>query len=158
MSSTILNIPSPSNIAFPPVPINSNPTWITQFQDKVQAGFPSPAEDLGAKRIDLTAELITHPAATFLTTARGHSMIEFGIFDGDTLIVNRALEAKHGSIVVAVIDGECTVKKLYKRQGKVKLQAGNVTFPDILFKEGQQLVIWGVVTHTIKSFIPKTRH
>lgn len=147
-----------SNIAFPPVLINSCPTWITQFHDKVQAGFPSPAEDLGGKRIDLTAELITHPMATFLTMARGQSMVEFGIFDGDILIVNRALEGKHGSIVVAVIDGECTVKKLYKRQGRVKLQAGNVTFPDIQFKDGQELIIWGVVTHTIKSFIPKARH
>lgn len=154
MNSNLMGL---SNIAHTPVPIDSLPTWVTQFHEKVQAGFPSPAEDLGSKRIDLTAELITHPAATFLTMARGHSMVEYGIFDQDILIVNRALEAKHDNIVVAVIDGECTVKKLYKRQGRVKLQAGNVTFPDILFKEGQQLVIWGVVTHTIKSFLPKRK-
>jgi DNA polymerase V len=150
-------VASLSNLAYPPILIDSSPTWLTKFHEKVQAGFPSPAEDLGAKRIDLTAELITHPAATFLTMARGQSMVEFGIFDKDILIVNRALEAKHDNIVVAVIDGECTVKKLYKRQGRVKLQAGNVTFPDILFKEGQQLVIWGVVTHTIKSFVSKSK-
>jgi DNA polymerase V len=132
--------------------INSLPMWLTQFVEKVTAGFPSPAEDLGEKRIDLTAELITHPAATFLLIVSGHSMILFGIFDGDLLVVNRALQAKHGSIVVAVVDGEVTVKQLYKRNGQVKLKSGNPTFPDITFKEGQQLVIWGVVQHAIKTF------
>lgn len=134
------------------VQINSQSVWLTQFIEKVQAGFPSPAEDLGEKRIDLTAELITHPAATFLLIVRGLSMIKFGIFDGDLLVVNRAREAKHGSIVVAVVDGEVTVKQLYKRNGQVKLKTGNPTFADITFKEGQQLVIWGVVSHAIKTF------
>ena len=132
--------------------INSSPVWLTQFVEKIQAGFPSPAEDLGEKRIDLTAELISHPAATFLLVVRGLSMVKFGIFDGDLLVVNRALEAKHGSIVVAVVDGEVTVKQLYKRNGQVKLKTGNPTFADITFKEGQQLVVWGVVTHAIKNF------
>ena len=79
-------------------------------------------------------------------------MIAFGIFDGDLLVVNRALEAKHGSIVAAVVDGEVTVKQLYKRNGQVKLKSGNPTFADITFKEGQQLIIWGVVQHAIKTF------
>ena len=132
--------------------INSTPLWLTKFVEKITAGFPSPAEDLGEKRIDLTAELVTHPAATFLLIVRGQSMIAFGIFDGDLLVVNRALEAKHGSIVAAVVDGEVTVKQLYKRNGQVKLKSGNPTFADITFKEGQQLMIWGVVQHAIKTF------
>jgi DNA polymerase V len=146
-----------SNIAYLPVPIDSLPTWVTQFHEKVHAGFASPAEDLGEKRIDLTAELVTHPDATYLTKACGHSMVDFGIFNGDLLVVNRALDAKHGSIVLAVLDGECTVKMLYKRQGIIKLQAGNANFPDIVLKDEQQLIIWGVIAHTIKSFTSKRR-
>jgi DNA polymerase V len=131
------------------LPINSSNLWVTRFIEKIPAGFPTPAEDLGEQRIDLNAELVTHPAATFLLIVRGHSMIAFGIFDGDLLIVNRALQAKHGSIVAAVVDGDVTVKQLYKLSGQVKLKAGNPTFPDITLKEGQQLMIWGVVTHAI---------
>ena len=119
---------------------------------QVQAGFPSPAEDLGAQRIDLNAELIAHPTATYLLRARGTSMVEAGIFDGDVLIIDRAVKARHGHIVVAEVDGEFTVKTLFNRQGRIKLQAANVTFPDIQFKDGQELKVWGVVIHTIKSF------
>lgn len=144
-----------SNIAYPPLLIDSKSVWVTKFNEKVHAGFASPAEDLGEKRIDLTAELVTHPDATYLTQATGHSMIKFGIFDGDLLVVNRALDAVHGSIVLAVIDGQCTVKKLYMWQGCVKLQAGNPGFEDIVFKEGQELIVWGVIEHTIKSFTNK---
>lgn len=77
--------------------------------DRVQAGFPSPAEDFNTKRVDLTEELITHPQATFLVSVRGDSMREAGIFDGDTLIVDRALRPAHRSIVVAIVDSEFTV-------------------------------------------------
>lgn len=135
-----------------PVLISSQPMWVTQLTEQVQAGFPSPAEDLGAKRIDLTAELIKHPAATFLMRARGTSMTGVGIFEGDVLIIDRAIKPKHGQVVVAMVDGDFTVKTLYQRAGRIKLQAANVTYPDILFKEGQELVVWGVVTHAIKRF------
>ena len=144
-----------SNIAYPPVLIDSKSVWVTKFNEKVHAGFITPAEDLGEKRIDLTAELVTHPDATYLTQAAGHSMIKFGIFDGDLLVVNRALDAKHGSIVLAVVDGQCTVKMLYMWQGCVKLVAGNPSFSDITFKDEQELIVWGVIEHTIKSFSRK---
>lgn len=116
------------------------------------AGFPSPAEDLQERRIDLSEQLITHPQATFIIKVRGLSMVEAGIFDGDLLVVNRALKPKHNSVVVAVVDGEFTVKYLYQRQGRVRLKAANPTFPDIVPKDGQSLEVWGVVTAAIKRF------
>jgi DNA polymerase V len=123
------------------------------LSNRVCAGFPSPAEDLGAQRIDLTKMLITHAQATYFIRASGHSMVEAGIFDNDILIVNKALKPRHNHIVVAVLDGEFVVKQLYQRAGRVKLKAANPTFPDIVPGEGQTLEVWGVVTATIKQFV-----
>lgn len=125
---------------------------IAWVEGTVPAGFPSPAADFAVKRHDLNELLITHPAATFMWRARGLSMIDLGIADGDILVVNRALNAKHGAIVVAEIDGDFTVKQFWRRNGVVQLRAGNATFPPILFKDGQTMTICGVVTATIKIF------
>jgi DNA polymerase V len=121
--------------------------WVGGF---VRAGFPSPAEDFAARRHDLNELLITHPAATFMWMARGLSMLGAGIGDGDLLVVNRALTPQHRDIVVAEIDNDFTVKYLHKRAGQVRLVAADPTFPPILLKDGQTLVICGVVTATIK--------
>ena len=117
----------------------------------VRAGFPSPADDYIEKRIDLNEELIQHREATFFLRVRGHSMIDAGIDDGDELIVDRALTPEHHRIVVAAVDGELTVKRFYQRNGVVKLLAENPQYPDIEFKNGQEMMIWGVVTKIIKS-------
>ncbi len=119
---------------------------------KVPAGFPSPAEDFAVKRHDLNELLITHAMATFLWRVSGQSMTEAGIFDGDILVVNRALTPVHKDVVVAEVDGEFTVKYFYKRNGSIKLQPANPTYPEITFKEGQSLRICGVVTSAIKRF------
>jgi DNA polymerase V len=119
---------------------------------KVPAGFPSPAEDFAVKRHDLNELLITHAMATFLWRVSGQSMTEAGIFDGDILVVNRALVPVHKDVVVAEVDGEFTVKYFYKRNGNIKLQPANPTYPEITFKEGQSLRICGVVTSSIKRF------
>ena len=79
-------------------------------------------------------------------------MKEAGIDDGDLIVVDRALTASHGCIVVAVVDGEFTVKYLHQRYGRVKLRAANPTYPDIQFKDAQTVEIWGVVTSCIKRF------
>lgn len=118
----------------------------------VRAGFPSPAADFGETRIDLMAELVTHPQATFLLRVRGLSMLEAGLDDGDVIVVNRALKPANGDIVVAIVDGEFTVKYLQLRAGRIKLKAANPTFPDITFKDGQVVEVWGVVSACVKQF------
>jgi len=136
-----------------PVPISLLPLILPLAGDRVQAGFPSPAEDFNTTRIDLTEQLVRHPQATFLLRVRGDSMKEAGIFDGDRLVVDRAIRPCHGHIVVAVLDGgDFTVKYLHKRAGQVRLRAANPTYPDIVPRDGQVLEIWGVVTSAIKQF------
>lgn len=137
-----------------PVPVTGTPCFVPFVGDCVHAGFPSPAEDFAAKRIDLTAELITHPQATFLVRVSGESMSGAGITDGDVLIVDRALKPEHGSVVVAMVDGEFTVKYLHQRHGQFKLRAANPTYPDIVPRDGQMVEVWGVVTASIKRFRP----
>lgn len=134
-----------------PVPITKASTLLA-LVGSVCAGFPSPADDFTVKRIDITAELITHPQATFLLKVSGDSMKDAGIFDGDMIVVNRAIKPRHNQVVVAVVDGEFTVKTLYQRAGRTRLKPANVTFPDIVPHEGQTLEVWGVVTAAIKRF------
>jgi len=143
-----------SSIVFANVPvlISEMPLLALLLKNKVSAGFPSPAEDLGAQRIDLTSLLVTHAQATYFLKASGQSMVEAGIFDGDIMVVDRAVKPRHGHIVVAVVDGDFTVKRLYQRAGRIKLRAANVTFPEIVPKDGQTIEVWGVVTATIKRF------
>ena len=136
-----------------PVLASSLPLEAILIQGSVQAGFASPAEDLGAQRIDLAKVLIKHSQATYCWRASGHSMTEAGIFDNDIMVIDRAIRPRHNHIVVAVIDGEFTVKQLYQRAGRMKLKAANPTYPDILPKDGQTIEIWGVVTSTIKQFV-----
>ena len=137
---------------FSPVPVSDTPLLALLMKTRVRAGFPSPAEDLGAQRIDLTQMLVVHAQATYFLRASGHSMVEAGIFDNDILVVDRAVKPRHNHIVVAVVDGDFTVKLLYQRAGRIKLRAANPTFADIVPKDGQTIEVWGVVTATIKQF------
>lgn len=135
-----------------PVPVTASLMPLILADSSVRAGFPSPAEDFGGRRLDLSDILIEHPQATFLMRVAGSSVTEYGIDDGDLIVVDRALRPRHGQIVVAVIDSDFTVKKLHYACGYIKLKAGNPTYPDIVPKEGQTLEIWGVVTSCIKRF------
>lgn len=135
-----------------PVPASAVPLQGFLLKNRVCAGFPSPAEDLGAQRIDLTELLIKHPQATYYLRASGQSMVEAGIFDNDIMVVDRAIKPRHNHIVVAIVDGDFTVKYLYQRAGRIKLKAANPTFPEIVPKDGQTIEVWGVVTSTIKQF------
>jgi SOS-response transcriptional repressors (RecA-mediated autopeptidases) len=121
------------------------------FGHKVRAGFPSPADDYVEAWLDLNEHLIEHKEATFFVQATGDSMIGAGIQEGTLLVVDRALEAHHNDIVIAVVDGELTVKRLEKRRGRIRLIAENPAYAPIEFKEGQELVVWGVVTSIIQK-------
>jgi len=119
------------------------------FGHKIVAGFPSPADDYVEDRIDLNQHLIRHKEATFFLRVQGDSMLGAGIHDGDLLVVDRALEPVDGKIVIAVLDGELTVKRLERRAGQVRLMPENVAFAPIVVNNEQSLVIWGVVTNVI---------
>ena len=127
------------------------PMPVPDLQVGVKAGFPSPAEDLGAKRIDLSAKLVKHPQATFLLRASGDSMVGAGVSDGDVLIVDKAIRPANRHVVIAVVDGEFVCKTLSIRAGRMKLKAANPCYPDIVPKDGQTVEVWGVVTYAIKA-------
>lgn len=122
------------------------------FSSRVQAGFPSPADDHLEDRLDLNKHLIHHQEATFFVRAQGESMLNAGIHPGDILVVDKSLPAKSSKIVIAVVDGEFTVKRLHKYKGKITLKAENPEFEDIEIREGNELIIWGVVTSVIHQY------
>ena len=115
----------------------------------VQAGFPSPAEDYLDKTLDLNELLIAHPAATFFVRVAGDSMQNAGIFSGDILVVDRSLEAADNKIVIAIVGGEFTVKRLKIREGRISLVPENPSYPVLEMKEGSDFQVWGVVTYVI---------
>lgn len=121
------------------------------FASKVSAGFPSPADDHLEASIDLNQQYIKHPAATFFVKVQGHSMIGAGIHNGDMLVVDRSLEAQSGSIIIAVFNGELTVKRLLLNDDEVWLWPENPEYQPVQIKEGMELHIWGVVAHVIHS-------
>jgi len=115
----------------------------------VAAGFPSPADDFIDKKLDLNEFLINHPAATFFVRVSGDSMRDAGLNDGDILVVDRALDPGGGKIVVAALDGELTVKRIRKQNGKLFLAPENPEFEPIEVGEEACFEIWGVVTYVI---------
>lgn len=119
----------------------------------VAAGYPSPAQDYFDGRINLNEHLIKDVTSTYVIRVSGHSMEGAGISDGDELIVNRALEPKDGSIVVAVLDGELTVKRLRITPEGVVLQAENPDYPDIHVPALGSLSIWGCATVSLHHLL-----
>lgn len=129
-----------------PAPIG--PT-VTFFPKGIQAGFPSPADEQIKAGLDFNELLVKNPPATFGMKVKDNSMTGAGIFDGDIIVVDRSIEARDGSVVVAEYEGSYTVKRLYKRMGEVQLLSENQEFPAIEFKKGQEMVVFGVVTNVI---------
>lgn len=121
------------------------------FLSKVQAGFPSPAEDYIESYLDLNTRFIHNPSATFIVQATGDSMIDVGIFPGTWLIVDKSLDPTDGKIVIAAINGELTVKRFSRRGGAVQLLPANPKYAPITVTEEQDMVIWGVVTCVIQE-------
>jgi DNA polymerase V len=119
----------------------------------VSAGFPSPADDFMEARLDLNEHLIRHPAATFYARLgkSADSMIGAGIYPNDIIIVDRSLEAKHGDIVLAVVNGDFTLKRYCVKRGTVTLVSENPAYAPIVFIEGDEMQIWGVVKNSIRN-------
>ena len=142
MTTTIDHICSPDLSRPSPRPL---------FLVAVSAGFPSPADDYLEGKLDLNQHLIKHEAATFFVKVKGDSMIDAGIHCGDLLIVDRALEATDNSVVIAVVNGELTVKRLSKRDGGLSLTPANGDYPPIPITTFTDFEVWGVVTHVIHA-------
>jgi DNA polymerase V len=122
---------------------------IPLYLSPVSAGFPSPADDYIEAKLDLNDLLVPHPSATFFTRVNGNSMTDAGIFHDDLLVVDRAEQPKDGVVIIGVIDGELTVKRLRKINGKVFLNPENPDYQPIEIKEDTQFEIWGVVVAVI---------
>jgi DNA polymerase V len=117
----------------------------------VAAGFPSPADDYIDVGIDLNEVLIRHPSSTFFLRVSGDSMTGAGIHHGDLLVVDRSLEAQPGHIVVAVLDGSFTLKRLMRHDGQLRLEAANSDYPPLELHQCGDVQIWGVAIHVIHS-------
>ena len=119
------------------------------FESRVQAGVPSPTDDFSEGTLDLNEHLISHKISTFFVRVTGDSMIGGGIFPGDLLIVDRSLAPKIGNIVIAILNGEMTVKRFEEEKEKILLCSENDKYPDIKVNEYDDFSIWGVVTNVI---------
>lgn len=115
----------------------------------VSAGFPSPADDYLEEHLDVGSYLVQNPTATFFVRVQGDSMIGASIHSGDILVVDRSLPAVHNSIVIAVLNGEFTVKRLYKQGNTLRLIPANTDYPPLTIGEGDQFQVWGVVAHVL---------
>ena len=121
------------------------------YTSGVSAGFPSPADDYLDRQLDLNEHLITNAAATFFVRVSGDSMINAAIHPNDLLIVDKSLDATIGSIVIALINNEFTVKRFIKEGETIILQPENDNYKPIEIKDGMEFEIWGVVTNVIHS-------
>jgi DNA polymerase V len=120
---------------------------------RVAAGFPSAAEDFVEGKLDLNELLVKRPAATFYVKVAGESMRDAGIFPGDLLVVDRGESPRHGHVVVAVVNGELTVKRLYRKDKIIRLDAANPAFPNIEIAGETELAVWGVVRANVHRFL-----
>lgn len=121
------------------------------YSHSVSVRFPSPADDYIEDRLDLNELLINNKSATFFLRVKGDSMLHAGIHHGDSIVMDRSLQPAHRSIAVAVVDGELTAKRLITRHGTAELQAENPKYAPICLQEGQELIIWGLVTSSVPS-------
>ncbi len=117
--------------------------------ESVAAGFPSPADDYIDSGIDLNEQLIRHPSSTFFLRVSGESMGGAGIQHGDLLIVDRSIEPRPGRIVVAVLEGGFTLKRLAWHRGRLRLEAAHPSYPPLELEGGGDVQIWGVAVHVI---------
>lgn len=119
---------------------------------KIAAGFPSPASDYMEPGLDLNEYLVPNKAASFLFTVTGESMAGAGIMDGDKVVVDRSVAPVHGKIVIGVVNGEYTLKRLFHFNGRLELRSENAAYAPIRMVEGCELEIWGVVVGVVRRY------
>lgn len=124
---------------------------IPLMSSKARAGFPSPAEDYIERSINLHDELVHHPASTFFVRVSGDSMKDAGILEDDLLVIDRSLEPANGQIIMAILNGEFTVKYFYKTAQTIELVPANSNYPTILIRSEDEFEVWGVVTHAVHT-------
>lgn len=132
--------------------VDATATILPLYSWPVQAGFPSPADDYLEEPLDLGKRLIKHPTATFLVKVRGDSMLNAGIKPGNILVVDRSRKPCNGHVVIAVVNGEFTVKRLKLKANKIFLEPENDNYLPIEIEEKDDTYIWGVVTSCIQEF------
>jgi DNA polymerase V len=128
--------------------------FLTFYKEGVECGFPSPARDFTEGSIDLNEELISHPNSTFVVRARGDSMIDAGIYPRDLVLVDRSLRPPNGSVVIAVLDGELSIKILNIESKKITLSSANKNYADVPISEEMDFTIWGVCTYVVHNLSP----
>ena len=138
-----------SNSSYSSSKEGSSTLLIPLVQETISAGFPSPAEDYIELGIDLNKYLIKNPISTFFLRVSGNSMINAGIYNNDLLIIDRSINPKPGHIVVALLDGEFTLKRLIKKQNNYYLRADRENYPAINLYEYIDVEIWGVAIYSI---------
>ena len=131
-------------------PMGSSFIELPFFSARVAAGFPSPAQDHLEQTLSLDQLLDVDAPHTFLVRADGESMTGIGIFDGDVMVVNRAMPWRHRDIVIATINGDTFVKRLIQHGQQIVLQSENPKFAPRYIMEGDELVIWGVVMGSVR--------
>lgn len=129
--------------------IQTDETTNPLFESMPAAGFAHLIESEEKDALNLHEHLVKNPTATFFVNVDGDSMRDAGIFSGDILVIDRSLDARDGSIVLAILNNEFTVKRLKKKNGKVTLAAENPDYPDVVVTEEIDFSIWGVVTSAI---------
>ncbi len=133
------------------LPELSSPLRLPLFMTPVPAGDPSSGDDHVERYLDISRHLIRNPVATFLVRVTGDSMIGAGIRSGDILVVDRSIEPADGKIVIAVVEGRLTVKRLRIEGEKAVLVPENPDYAEVEIGDGSDVVIWGVVTGVVRS-------
>lgn len=134
--------------------LNATTKRLPLYNNKIVAGFPSPAEDHIDTQLDLNDYLIKNPTTTFYVRVEGNSMLGAGIHPNDILVVDLSLEPTDDNIVIALVDGEFTVKRLkITAKKQILLVPENENYPTIAIKDGMDFRIWGVVTSVVHSFV-----
>lgn len=133
------------------IPDLENQIELPYISSGIKAGFPSPAADFDEGKISLDNVLVKNKEATFYAKTSGNSMIGAGIDDGDILVIDRSLEPQNNKIAICFIDGEFTVKRIRIKNEDVFLMPENKNYKPIQISEGNELIIWGIVTYVIKK-------